>query len=89
MAQESDGEFHRALISNCGSRTLLDAHAGVFDRYFRYQMLALNYRGEEPARQHQQLLESALKRDAARAKSVLKAHLDGCVAHALATGTLR
>ncbi len=84
-----DGEFHRALISNCGSRTLLDAHAGVFDRYFRYQMLAFNYRGEEPARQHQQLLESALKRDAARAKSVLKAHLDGCVAHALATGTLR
>ena len=27
-----DGEFHRALISNCGSRALLDAHAGVFDR---------------------------------------------------------
>jgi GntR family transcriptional regulator, carbon starvation induced regulator len=84
-----DGEFHQALISNCGSQALMKTHAAVFDRYFRYQVLALNYRGEEPARQHQQLLECALKRDAARAKSVLSAHVTGCVEHALATGTLR
>lgn len=84
-----DGEFHQALISNCGSRTLMEAHAGVFDRYFRYQMLALGYRGEEPIRQHQQLLECALKRDAARAKSVLTEHITNCVEHALATGALR
>ena len=55
-----DSEFHRELISNCGSRALMDLHAAVFDRYFRYQMIALNYRGEEPARQHQALLECAL-----------------------------
>jgi GntR family carbon starvation induced transcriptional regulator len=84
-----DGEFHQALISNCGSRMLLEIHASVFDRYFRYQLLALNYRGEEPARQHRELLECALKRDAARAKSVLTAHVTACVEHALATGTLR
>ena len=30
-----DGEFHQALISSCGSRALMEAHAGVFDRYFR------------------------------------------------------
>ena len=41
-----DSEFHQALISNCGSRTLMEAHAAVFDKYFRYQMIALNYRGE-------------------------------------------
>jgi GntR family carbon starvation induced transcriptional regulator len=84
-----DSEFHRALISNCGSQTLMDAHAGVFDKYFRYQMIALNYRGDEPAHQHQALLDFALARDAARAKAVLVAHVNGCVAHALATGTLR
>jgi DNA-binding GntR family transcriptional regulator len=84
-----DGEFHQALISNCGSRALVEAHVSVFDRYFRYQMLAFNYRGEEPARQHRQLLESALKRDAARAKAVMAAHIAGCVEHALATGALR
>src|SRR6185503_16613769 len=26
-----DGEFHQALISNCGSRVLMDAHGQVFD----------------------------------------------------------
>jgi DNA-binding GntR family transcriptional regulator len=84
-----DSEFHRQLISNCGSQTLMEAHAAVFDKYFRYQMIALNYRGDEPARQHQALLACALARDAVRAKSVLVDHVTGCVAHALATGTLR
>ena len=67
----------------------MEAHAAVFDKYFRYQMIALNYRGDEPARQHQALLECALKRDAAEAKSVLVAHITGCVEHAVATGALR
>jgi GntR family carbon starvation induced transcriptional regulator len=84
-----DSEFHQELISNCGSRVLMEAHAAMFDRYFRYQMIALNYRGDEPARQHQALLECALARDAARAKSVLFEHVTRCVAHALATGTIR
>src|SRR5712672_3640025 len=47
-----DGEFHQALISNCGSRVLMDAHALVFDKYFRYQMVAFIYLGAEPAQQH-------------------------------------
>ena len=84
-----DSEFHQELISNCGSRTLMEAHAAVFDRYFRYQMIALNYRGEEPARQHQALLECAMARDIVRAKAILLDHVTGCVAHALATGTIR
>ena len=37
----------------------------VFDKYFRYQMVAFSYRGSEPAEQHKALLEAALKRDAA------------------------
>ena len=59
-----DGEFHQALISNCGSRTLMETHALVFDKYFRYQMVAFSYRGSEPAAQHRALLDAALKRDA-------------------------
>ena len=35
-----DGEFHQALISNCVSRVLMETHALVFDKYFRYQMVA-------------------------------------------------
>lgn len=38
----------------------MESHAGVFELYFRYQMIALNYGGEEPAHQHRSLLECAL-----------------------------
>ena len=83
-----DSEFHQELISNCGSPTLMNAYAAAFDRYFRYQMIALNYRGDKPAQQHQALLECALARDIKRAKKVLLDHVNGCVAHAIAVGTL-
>lgn len=86
--KQYDGEFHAALISNCGSRALLDTHAAVFDRYFRYQILTLNYRGEEPAHQHRKLLDSALARDAAKAKKTLAEHVNGCIAHAIENGAL-
>jgi len=84
-----DSEFHQALISNCGSRVLMEAHALVFDKYFRYQMVAFNYRGGEPAVQHKALLDCALKRDAATAKIILITHVNNCVKHALATTLLR
>jgi GntR family transcriptional regulator, carbon starvation induced regulator len=84
-----DGEFHQALISNCGSRPLMEAHSAAFDKYFRYLILALSYRGDVVPRQHQQLLECALKRDAARAKTILEAHINECVDHTLTTGHLR
>ena len=51
--------------------------------------ISLNYRGAEPARQHQALLEYALARDVARAKSVLLDHVNGCVEHALTDGAFR
>jgi GntR family transcriptional regulator, carbon starvation induced regulator len=84
-----DGEFHQALISNCGSRVLMEAHALVFDKYFRYQMVAFSYRGAEPAIQHKALLDCALTRDAATAKRVLTQHVNNCVDHALTTSSLR
>jgi GntR family transcriptional regulator, carbon starvation induced regulator len=84
-----DSEFHQALISNCGSRVLMESHALAFDKYFRYQMVAFLYRGVEPAVQHRVLLDCALKRDAETAAQVLTAHVTNCVEHALATKSLR
>jgi GntR family carbon starvation induced transcriptional regulator len=84
-----DGEFHQALISNCGSRVMMETHALVFDKYFRYQMVAFNYRGGEPAVQHKALLDCALRRDATTAKTILAKHVNNCVEHALATASLR
>lgn len=84
-----DSEFHHALISNCGSRVLMETHALIFDKYFRYQMVAFTYRGAEPAQQHKALLEAALKRDERTAKAILNGHVNNCVAHAMATTSLR
>lgn len=84
-----DWEFHQALISACGSQVLMETHAAVFDKYLRYQMIALSFRGDIAAREHKTLLESALARDPATAKATLERHVTGGVEHALATGTIR
>jgi DNA-binding GntR family transcriptional regulator len=81
--KQCDWDFHHALISACGSDVLLAAHALAYDRYLRYQMIAVVFRGEIAAREHQQLLECALVRDWKKAQSVLVAHIEGCVEHAL------
>lgn len=79
-----DWEFHQALISACGSRVLMDTHASVFDKYLRYQMLSLTYRGQIASDEHRQLLEAALTRDAATARAILEKHVAAGVEHSLA-----
>jgi DNA-binding GntR family transcriptional regulator len=83
-----DWQFHQALISACGSKMLIDNHAAVFDKYLRYQMIALSYRGDIASNEHALLLECALKRDAEQACEVLTRHVAGGLEHALATGTI-
>ena len=78
-----DSEFHQALLSACGSRVLLDAHAAVFDKYVRYLMIAVIFRNAAPA-EHQRLLECALKRDAKAAQATLATHIMDCVTYTLA-----
>jgi DNA-binding GntR family transcriptional regulator len=84
-----DWEFHEALVSACGSRLLMQTHAAVYDKYLRYQMVGLVFRGEIAAREHNRLLQCALKRDSATAQKVLAAHIDGCVRYTLASGMFR
>lgn len=78
-----DSEFHQALLSACGSRVLLDAHAAVFDKYVRYLMIAVIFRDAAPPG-HQKLLEYALRRDAKAAQAILKTHIMDCVDYTLA-----
>lgn len=81
-----DAAFHQTLISACGSRMLMATHASIFDRYTRYQRLALGFRGEIAIREHQALRDAALRRDAAAAQQVLKVHILGGVEQALVAG---
>ncbi|MDP1532157.1 MAG: GntR family transcriptional regulator, partial [Rubrivivax sp.] len=76
-----DREFHRALIAACGSPVLLETHGLIYDRYLRYQMVAAVYRGDVAASEHQQLLDSALRRDWQAAQRTLTAHVQDCVTH--------
>jgi DNA-binding GntR family transcriptional regulator len=86
--KQYDWQFHQALISGCGSRLLMETHAAVFDKYLRYQIVALGFRSGIAAREHRLLLESALCRDADGAREVLSVHVSGGVEHALASGLL-
>lgn len=75
-----DWEFHNALISACGSRVLLDMHAGIYDKYLRYLMLAAVFRGEPVVEEHRKLLKFALERDWRSAQATTIAHIQDCVA---------
>jgi DNA-binding GntR family transcriptional regulator len=83
-----DWEFHHALISDCGSNALLEIHGPVYDKYLRYQMVAGIFRGEIAAREHKQLLDCALTRDAATAQEVLTIHINACVDFTILKGLL-
>jgi DNA-binding GntR family transcriptional regulator len=83
-----DFEFHHALLSACGSKVLLDTHSAVFDKYLRYLIIAVVFRGEVTAREHRALLDCALKREVRTAKDVLVRHIQECVAFTLAKGTI-
>ena len=83
-----DAQLHQTLISACGSRTLMATHVAVFDRYQRYQNMALGFRGEIAQREHTALRDAALKRDAAAARAVLSVHILGGVDYALARGAV-
>jgi DNA-binding GntR family transcriptional regulator len=83
-----DRQFHQTLIDACGSQTLLDLYAGVFDQYLRYQMVAVVFRGAIAAEEHRRLLDSALSRDAGLACDVLAEHVNGCVNYTVESGLL-
>jgi len=70
--------FHNALIAACGSPWTLHFCAVLHDQFDRYRRLA----GRDPvvqvklSRQHEELLDAAIARDATRAGTVLAEHID-------------
>lgn len=84
--RKSDWQFHQALISACGSKVLMQTHAEVFDKYLRYQMIALAFRPAASRSEHLALKEAALARDVPGAVALLRRHLQGGVEQALSLG---
>lgn len=84
--RQSDWRFHQALISACGSKVLMQTHAEVFDKYLRYQMIALAFRPAASRPEHQALKQAALARDTEGAIVLLRHHIRSGVEQALAIG---
>jgi len=78
-----DWEFHQALISKCNSQNLLSLHGTIFEKYLRYQMLVLTYRGSVASDEHRMMLDAALARDVGAAVSVLENHIRKGLEHTL------
>ncbi|WP_334065970.1 GntR family transcriptional regulator [Nereida ignava] len=79
-----DWEFHQALIQACNSQNLLSLHGTIFDKYLRYQMIVLTYRGADAVLEHKTMFDAALARDTAKAKAVLETHIRLGLEHTLA-----
>lgn len=78
-----DSGFHLALIQACNSRNLLSLHSKIFDKYLRYQLLVLTFRGEVAEMEHKAMLDAALNRDAETAIKILKQHIQNGLEHCL------
>ena len=85
---QQDWEFHHATISACASPALMSAHSGAFDRFIRYHMLVLDFRGRPAAEEHARLRDLAIARNTEAAVDLLKRHIHSGVEHVLGTGRI-
>ncbi len=86
--KQYDKAFHQTLISACASAALAEAYSGIYDRYLRYQIIAMVFRGERAAEEHRALRDCALERDTLAAQAILRRHIEACVEHTVGSGAL-
>lgn len=71
-------DFHRALVSGCGSPRMLQQIEKLYDATVRYRQHLMSYQqvAEEAIAEHRMLLDVALERDADTAVELYSRHLD-------------
>ena len=69
--------FHSALVSGCGSDWLLRFRSILFDQWDRYRRLSIKYAKDDRdfMREHRELMEAALERDADAAAYLMNRHI--------------
>lgn len=74
--EERHSAFHAALVSACGSSTLLEICSKLFTRADRYRRMSVSLSGEsrDATGEHKALMDLALARDADGAATALKEH---------------
>lgn len=83
-----DWAFHQAMVSACGSELLMNMLSSVFDRFMRYHMLAVSFRGPAVSADHKRLFDLTMSRDVTGAQKILAAHVNGGIEHILSTGKI-
>lgn len=70
--------FHAALVAACGSPTLLTIRDGLFDQTTRYVSLSIVSKSmpRNDAAEHEQIMRAALSRNAARALTLNREHIE-------------
>jgi GntR family transcriptional regulator, carbon starvation induced regulator len=70
-------QFHQALVSACGSATLLAIRAELFDRAERYRHLSANFRPRprDKAGEHQAIMQAAISRNPDLAVQLIETHI--------------
>lgn len=84
----NDWNFHRALVSACKSPVLVAEHSHIFERYIRYHMLALHFRGTAVADDHERLRDLVVARRADEATALLVTHIRAGMEHVIASGKI-
>lgn len=69
--------FHFALVSGCGSDWLLRFRSILYDQWDRYRRLSIKYARNDRdfMREHRELMEAALERDADAAAYLMNRHI--------------
>ncbi|MBY6049046.1 GntR family transcriptional regulator [Vannielia litorea] len=85
---EHDWGFHHATIAACATEPLMRMHAAVFDRYMRYHMLVLDFRGKPAADDHERLRDLVLERKTEAAVDLLTRHIGAGLERMLQSGKI-
>lgn len=83
---EYDWNFHHTAISACDMPSLMLTHRNIFERYLRYHMLTLAFRGDAVRRDHDRLSRLIVSRDTAQALDLLTRHIHSGRDYVIASG---
>jgi DNA-binding GntR family transcriptional regulator len=81
--KKHDSEFHQVLVQNCGSKNLIELHKLILDKYLRYQLLILTFRGSKSIQEHKDILDFTLGKSYEKAQFILKTHITNGIDHSL------
>lgn len=81
-----DWDFHHSTVAACDMPALMSTHWNVFDRYLRYHLLALDFRGKPAADEHRRLRDLVVARESDAAVDLLTSHVRAGMEHILASG---